>query len=353
MIGIDFFCGAGGTTCGLFAAGIEIICGVDIDFSVKQTYEQNKRRNGTSCEFLNKNITELGVHCLDIFLANRRDNPVIFSGCPPCQPFTNINTTKASQGDSRSLALSFLDQVRNHLPEYVLMENVPGINHQKYGTVFDEFLLGLRELDYFYDYGILNARDFGVPQSRRRMIVVASRLAKVSLPPPTHGPRGTFPYVNSSVALQFPAIPAGACHVTIRNHNSAYLTDINLRRIQSILAPGGSRCEWEEDLQLNCYRNHNGHTDVYGRIDSAKPAPTLTTRFNSLSNGRFGHPTEHRALSLREGAALQTFPNDYIFYAPSDQQIAKHIGNAVPVLLATALGEAITAHYAQQMNTQI
>jgi len=232
MLGIDFFCGAGGTTCGLLAAGIDIICGIDNDLSVQQTYEQNRRPDGSSCTFIHKGIQDVTTEDIASYLTGRGNMPLLFAACPPCQPFTNLKTDKAAQGDSAQLALHFLEQVRRHTPDYVLIENVPGIRHQKYGTVFNDLLEGLRDLRYEFDFRILNGRDFGVPQSRRRMILIASRLGMISLPQPTHGPHRTFPYEPAQVAFRFPAIAAGDCHPTIPNHRSSNLTDINLRRIQ-------------------------------------------------------------------------------------------------------------------------
>lgn len=352
MKGIDFFCGAGGTTCGLLAAGIEMQCGIDIDLSAKKTYEQNRLHNGDKCTFIHKSITDLVEEDLAKYLSGRGDTPLLFSACPPCQPFTNIKTDKAAQGDSSRLALRFLEQIQKHKPEYVLMENVPGIRHEKFGTIFNDLIKGLKELAYNLDFNVLNARDFGVPQKRRRMIILASRLGPIRLPIPMYGPNRDHPYIAANVAFRFPVLVAGSCHINIPNHQSACLNGINLKRIQSIRENGGSRCSWNEELQLDCYRNHTGHTDVYGRISLEKPAPTLTTRFNSLSNGRFGHPTEDRAISLREGAALQTFPDEYIFHAKQITTIARHIGNAVPVLLATVLGGVILAHYEEHIRLQ-
>lgn len=142
---------------------------------------------------------------------------------------------------------------------------------------------------------------------------------------------------------------AGESDPDIAHHRAANLSEMNLRRIRSITKPGGSRKEWSDELQLECYKTHTGHSDVYGRIDPNRPAPTLTTKFHSISNGRFGHPTEDRAISTREGAALQTFPDDYEFYA-SFYGNSKHIGNAVPVLLADILGKAIVSHYQNYMK---
>jgi DNA (cytosine-5)-methyltransferase 1 len=346
MLAVDFFCGAGGTTCGLLAAGIDVIIGLDIDSTAKTTYEQNRRPNGRKCKFLNKSVVDFRVGDIGIAGAHRGNNPLLFAACPPCQPFTNLKTDKSGQEGSSRLLLKFLEAVRLALPEYVLMENVPGIRQAKYGAVFDDFVTGLIGLGYNVDYGVLNAKDYGVPQSRRRMILVASTLGDVTLPTQTHGPRRELQHVGAAAAFRFPPIVAGSRHATVPNHQSSGLSDINQRRIRSITTAGGSRNLWEDNLQLECYRNHTGHTDVYGRINPAAPAPTLTTRFNSLSNGRFGHPTEHRAISLREGAALQTFPDEYTFKATAQNVVARHIGNAVPVQLAATIGSTLLAHYA-------
>lgn len=141
--------------------------------------------------------------------------------------------------------------------------------------------------------------------------------------------------------VSFPPIKAGHQDNTPYKHSAAALSKLNLNRIENTKVDGGDRRQWPEKLQLDCYKNHSGHYDVYGRMFWDKPAPTITTRFNSYSNGRYGHPEQNRAISLREGAVLQSFPKDYEFYSNSQATIAKMIGNAVPPELAKRIGLAI------------
>lgn len=340
IIGVDFFCGAGGMTHGFLDAKVDIICGIDTDITAKDTYEKNNiRSNGDHCSFIAEPIESLSKQNLARMIGKRKDKALVFIGCAPCQPFTNLNTEKTNQGKTKNLLSAFLWQIRKFKPEYVVMENVPGIQADKYGGVFQKFVERLERLGYYTpEYRILDAKKYGVPQTRRRMVLVASRLGEIKLPGMTHGP-GRMPYVTvEQIIKKFPIIRAGSCHKEIPNHQSAHLQEINKNRLRI------GRKKWGEDLQPGCYTRTDGYTDVYCRMSWKKPSPTLTTRFNSISNGRFGHPSQLRGISIREGAALQTFPDSYIFHAPFTRN-AKHIGNAVPVLLAKVLAETIVKHY--------
>ena len=348
LVGVDFFCGAGGATRGFLNAGIDIICGVDNDSTAKATYEHNNQRlDGSSCKFFCKHIENLSKNELTEVMGDRSSTALVFIGCPPCQPFTNLKTDKSNQGKAKNLLAAFFWQIKRFRPEYVVMENVPGIQSQKYGRSFSNFVSGLARLGYFPpDYRVLNAKDYGVPQSRRRMVLIASRLSPICLPVETHGPGRNQEHVSASVAFKFPALSAGGIDPEVPNHRAAHLSELNLRRIHAVKSPGTGREQWTSDLQLECYKKKDcGHTDVYGRMALDKPAPTLTTRFVSLSNGRFGHPTEDRAISLREGAALQTFDDKYTFLCESLNINARHIGNAVPVKLSEILARTIITHF--------
>jgi DNA (cytosine-5)-methyltransferase 1 len=323
IIGIDFFCGAGGITKGFLSAGIDVICGIDSDKSAQKTYEENnKRKCGEKSKFISEDIVTLDIETLEKEIGNRQDKILVFIGCAPCQPFTGLNTEKANQGDKKNLLLCLVKYIEHFAPEYLVFENVPGICSPKYGDVFQKFLGELERLEYQLDDGIIDAKNYGVPQRRRRMAIIASKLGAITLPAKTHGV-GKLPYETAASSFRFPPIQAGEKYTGIPNHESSELSELNLRRIVAITQPGGSRSEWPDELQLECYKEHDGHTDVYGRINPDLPAPTLTTKFNSISNGRFGHPTENRAISIREGAALQTFPDDYEFHA-SISVNAKH-----------------------------
>ena len=186
----------------------------------------------------------------------------------------------------------------------------------------------------------MNAKNYGVPQNRRRFVLIASRLFEPQIPDETHG-EGLFPYVTVFDAIhRFPPLVAGEINEDIPNHRAAGLSELNLQRIQHTPHDGGGRLDWPEELWLNCHENFTGHSDVYGRMYWNRVAPTLTVKCFSISNGRFAHPEQDRAISLREAAAIQTFPDDYVFEG-SLQEIGKQIGNAVPVLLANVLGEYI------------
>lgn len=201
-----------------------------------------------------------------------------------------------------------------------------------------------------YEYQILNAKSYGVPQNRRRLILIASRIITPIFPVATHGD-GLLPYVTVYDAIhRFPALEAGEVHEEIANHRAAGLSTLNLQRILATPHDGGGRVDWPPHLVLACHANgHAGHTDVYGRMAWNSISPTLTSKYFSISNGRFGHPEQNRAISLREAAALQSFPDDYVFEG-SMQEVGRQIGNAVPVLLAQKIGEQLLAAHTQYLQ---
>ena len=235
--------------------------------------------------------------------------------------------------------------VRRFRPEYVFLENVPGIQRiDPSGGPLGRFQHLLGSLDYHITSGVVDSLDYGVPQTRRRFVLAASLFGKIQLPDATHGTANDMP-AHATVwewIGDLPVIPAGAKSDAVPNHHCAGLSPINLERIANT-PEGGDRRDWPDDLILPCHQGHAGHSDVYGRLHRDRPARTLTTRCISLSNGRFGHPTQDRALSVREAASLQTFPRDFVF-SGSLASMATQVGNAVPVLLARRVGDAINAH---------
>ena len=337
MRAIDFFCGGGGTTRGLLNAGIQVLAGVDICSEYQQTYEHNNHNR-----FLAKSITDISredIQALipDVFEAD----DVLFAGCAPCQPFSQQRNSPEEHRD-RNLLSEFGRIVEEYLPAYVLVENVPGIKGKGH-DVFEAFLQRLQENGYQYDYSILNAKNYGVPQNRKRLVLIASRVAPIIMPAITHDGSLERPYRTVADAIGgFPHIEAGQSSEALPNHKATNLSELNLRRIRATSHNGGSRTEWPEDLILACHRAKGaGHTDVYGRMAWNEVSPTLTSKCCSISNGRFGHPEQDRAISFREAAALQSFPDDYIFYGNSEAIIGRQIGNAVPVVLAQAIGHAL------------
>lgn len=339
MRAIDFFCGGGGMTYGLQQAGIDVIAGVDFDEDAKSTYETN---NPNSI-FVHSNIRELSS---DYFEENlgvaRNDDELVLIGCSPCQFYSIINTSKEKSEESKDLLLEFQRFIAYYNPGYVLVENVPGIISNR-ESVLPEFLEFLEESGYIHTaMGVVDMSYYGVPQKRRRFSLVASRIHNVVLPTADNEQAILKDYIG--VNNGFPPIKAGNKDLTQFNHTTAGLSDVNLRRLSKTRKNGGNRLDWKDDkeLQLKCFvGKDDSFKDTFGRMWWDRPAPTITTKFFSVSNGRFVHPDEDRAISLREGATLQTFPKNYVFRTNSVAATAKLIGNAVPCEYARRIGLSI------------
>ena len=338
---IDFFCGGGGMTYGLRQAGIDVIAGVDIDIEAKETYEYNNP--GTI--FIETDIRNLRSNYFERKLGiNQNDDSLILVGCSPCQFYSIINTDKEHSLKTKDLLRNFARFIEYYRPGYVLVENVPGIltNKQSIWPLFHKKLKDLGYNKIVYD--IIDMSYYGVPQSRRRFSLIATRLdIDIHLPYADEKQALLADFIGESNG--FPRVEAGHKDLSDFNHTVAGLSDICLRRLNKTKHDGGSRLDWADDpeLQLRCFiGKDDSFKDSYGRMLWKKPAPTITTKFFSISNGRFGHPNEDRAISLREGATLQTFPKDYIFKSNSIATTARLIGNAVPCEYARRLGEEIT-----------
>ncbi len=338
---IDFFCSIGGMTYGFRQAGINVIAGIDIDPSCKETYEYNN----PGSKFIHADIKKYSFEELKKATGiTENDDELVFIGCSPCQYWSIMKTDKTKSKQSKNLLTDFQKFVEHFKPGYVVVENVPGILRKENESGLKKFVELLDNLGYAVIMAILNANHFGVPQRRRRFTLVASRANKnIKLPEPN---KKDLPTVRQFIGVKngFKEIPAGHKDSSDFMHTAAKLSDKNLKRIKNVSKDGGSRLEWENDsrLQLKCYKKlEKGFSDIYGRMYWDKPAPTITTKFHSLSNGRFGHPEEDRAISLREGATLQTFPMDFVFKEKSIGKVAKHIGNAVPPQLAKAIAKSL------------
>ena len=335
----DFFCGCGGTSAGLRNAGLNILVGIDNDFDSGTTFA----KNFPEATFILQDIQLLQPYDLYCYFPKMRSRPLLFSACAPCQPFTRQRTTKLGE-DGRS---SLLDEthrfIRVFRPEYIFIENVAGLqNFRPEEGPLGRFSGLLEELGYTSYSGVLRAQDYGVPQYRRRFVLLASLLGNLEWPPTrTHGPGSPNPQFETvwDWIGTLPPIEAGESHPSIENHRAANLSSLNRKRITATPAGGGRR-DWPRELQLNCHEGHTGHTDVYGRLHKDRPASALTTRCVSLSNGRYGHPVQNRAISAREAARLQTFLDEFEFDG-SLTSMARQIGNAVPVKFAEAFGKHI------------
>ncbi|RHW46154.1 DNA cytosine methyltransferase [Dermacoccus abyssi] len=334
---IDFFSGCGGTSAGLRAAGMRIAAAVDFDAAASATY----RANFPEAEFHEVDVRKLSVDAFDHLVDD--DSPLVFSACAPCQPYSSMRPTGSrARPQERSLLLTlipFLDRLR---PDALIVENVPGLQRIPGGSTWNRFLRYLSRAGYSTRWEVVDCRNYGVPQRRKRLVLLASRHGSIDFPVPTHGPdREPYSTVRDWIGA-LPAIQAGEAHADDPLHRSGALGDLNLRRIMT-LPEGGSRSEWPEELWLDCHRKSKGHQDTYGRMRFDDTAPVLTTKCTDITNGRYGHPTQHRAISVREAALLQTFPLDFNFLG-SFKSVTRQIGNAVPVLVSKAMGEHISEH---------
>ena len=335
MKAIDFFCGAGGLTRGLLDAGFDVVAGFDIDSQCKESFEVN---NETS--FHSMDVRNVDLRNLKSLTKIRKFDSVLFAGCAPCQPFSPQRKSQTVHS-STTLLSEFGRIIEEVLPRAVLIENVPGMARVKGRSTFRRFLSLLENCGYGYEFGVLDAKKFGVPQTRRRLVLIAGFTDDISIPAGTHGAnRSPYRTVRDAIS-HFPSLKAGQQHESVPNHYCASITEKNLERLRHTPMDGGGRRDWPKRLRLACHADgYEGHTDVYGRMYWDEPSPTLTARCHSISNGRYGHPEQNRAISLREAAALQSFPDRYVFQG-SNKHIAQQIGNAVPVRFAKALGKHI------------
>jgi DNA (cytosine-5)-methyltransferase 1 len=342
---IDFFSGAGGLTHGLKVAGIEVLAGIDNDGACKETFE----KNNTGAIFLEKDITKYSPIDLERDLKIKKDDDrMVFAGCAPCQFWSIIRTSKEKSKKTKNLILDFQKFIEYFKPGFVVVENVPGISSKKESPM-GRFIVALENLGYNVAHDITDMSLYGIPQRRRRFTLLASRISPISLPKPTIKRTTVRDVLGTKNG--FPKIKAGTDDKTDFLHSAASLSEKNIERLQMTSKNGGDRSTWQNNTkyQLACYANgKKKFYDTYGRMWWDKPSPTITTKFFSVSNGRFAHPEEDRAISLREGATLQTFPKNYKFVGTSIVSIAKMIGNAVPPEFAKQLGKTIMKSHGQR-----
>jgi DNA (cytosine-5)-methyltransferase 1 len=335
IVAVDLFCGAGGLTRGLLDSGVKVIKGYDFDEKAAFTYEKNNE----GAKFFNKDITELQPEEL-IEGVDRKNNFFLLAGCAPCQPFSLINQKGIIEDERKNLALKFAKLINDTSPDFIFMENVPGLVNGRGKNIFQEFIRILEKNKYFYDFAVLNVMNYGIPQRRRRLVLIASKYSKVKIPKETHGyNENQQPLVKlKEIFDRYPPIKAGQKDNQIPNHESRGLSDLNLKRLRATRKNGGSRGSLPKELVLKCHLKHKGHGDVYGRMSLDSVSPTLTCKCTSISNGRFGHPIQNRAISIREAASIQTFPENYVFYGNMSEN-TRWVGNAVPINFAKVFGE--------------
>lgn len=323
---VDLFCGIGGLTHGLQMAGIEVKAGFDVDSSCQYAFESNN----AGAEFVHRDVQLIDFKEIAHYYEGVDITALV--GCAPCQPFSSHNRCKPKSDADCSLVEKFAQMVKEGRPDLVSMENVPGLQKHR---IFNDFVETLDTLGYETNHAIVRCEFHGVPQKRRRLVLLASRLGQISMlqrtaPPATVG----------DCIRNLPPITEGLSDLGDPAHVSLPLSSMNKKRIVQS-RPGGSWKDWEDDLVNDCQRKSH-YPAPYGRMSWDELAPTITTQFCYYSTGRFGHPEQDRAISVREGALLQTFPGDYSLIDENNpatvRELSRHIGNAVPVNLGRAIG---------------
>ena len=348
VVAVDLFCGAGGLTRGLLDSGIEVVAGYDVDDHCRYPYSENN----AAAAFYKQSVVELVGKQVREHYPNGGISVLV--GCAPCQTFSKYTQKARSNKDDPkwTMLTHFARLIKEVRPTIVSMENVPELQLH---PIFDKFLETLADEGFYFtqdkEKRIVYCPDYGIPQHRRRLVIIASRLGQIDLITPTHKPENY--KTVADVLRPMPALHAGEVCLTDELHRTSRLSPINLKRIRHS-HPGGSWREWPRHLVAECHKKKTGTTypGVYGRMEWDQPSPTITTQFYGFGNGRFGHPEQNRALSLREGALLQSFPPNYVFVPPGGKYyvsiIGRMIGNAVPVRLGSVIGKSIIRHLEKQ-----
>jgi DNA (cytosine-5)-methyltransferase 1 len=340
---VDLFCGLGGLTYGLACGGIEVIAGIDIDHECQFPYETNNKAT-----FIERDVKQVtGNEIRNLF---KSGTYTLLAGCAPCQPYSTYSRKgrKDREDDDWELVIDFGRLVREVHPDFVTMENVPQLIDHK---VFADFLVALDGYHIWYE--VIECANYGVPQTRKRLVLLASRHGAISLIDP---PLAKRPVTVRTAIGHLRPIGAGQSDPADAMHSACSLSDMNMQRIMAS-KPGGTWRDWSPKLRAKCHRRKTGATypSVYGRMEWDAPAPTMTTQCFGYGNGRFGHPDQHRAISLREAAILQTFPDNYVFLrtgeTPRFNVMGRLIGNAVPVKIGEVLASSIKKHIHGLSNT--
>jgi DNA (cytosine-5)-methyltransferase 1 len=337
---VDLFCGVGGLTRGLRSAGINVRLGVDIDPSCEFPFAEN---NGAA--FSRKSVKDVGAK--EVIEAWSGSRYKLLAGCAPCQPFSTYSQAWDPSSDDRwPLLLEFARLAKETKPDFITMENVPQLERQ---GVFEVFVSALEKLRFTVSFKVVNCADYGVPQLRHRLVLLASRHGEITLIPPVAArDRVT---VRRAIGKLVPLL-AGEISGRDPLHQTSRLSETNLRRIRAS-KPGGTWRDWPAHLRADCHSQSTwkGYISVYVRMNWDEPSPTITTQFYGFGSGRFGHPEQDRAISLREGAILQSFPKGYKFVRPGEpieiRTVGRLIGNAVPVKLGKAIGRSVMLHIEQ------
>lgn len=335
---VDLFCGAGGLTHGLVLEGLPVVAGVDMDPACRFPYEANNK----DAVFLERDVRQLASGEVSEFFVGA--DLKILAGCAPCQPFSTYSHRYELDGRNGKWGLlyEFARLAKDTSPDIITMENVPSVAKHE---VFHDFVEALREMGYQVWFDVVDSSLYEVPQTRRRMVLLASLHGEIKMVSPTNREPIT---VRQAISHLKP-LEAGVADNEDKLHVSSTLSTLNMERIK-VSKPGGTWRDWPKHLVADCHRTVTGKTypSVYGRMEWDKPSPTMTTQCYGFGNGRFGHPEQNRAISLREAAIIQSFPENYAFLSDDEKAgfktLGRLIGNAVPVNLGRAIGRSIKEH---------
>ena len=343
---MDLFCGVGGLTQGLVRSGVRVVAGVDFDAACEYPYTSNHKQTA----FFRRDVAALKSSEVAEWFGGASVR--VLAGCAPCQPFSTYAQRYDTVGTERwGLLNHFSRLIRGVAPDIVTMENVPSVVTHR---VFLDFVRDLEKSKYSVWYNVVDCAEYGLPQRRRRLVLLASLWGELRLQAPG---RSKIRTVRDALK-GLPPLRHGDVDKYDRLHVASGLSPLNLARIKAS-RPGGTWRDWPDHLVARCHQRETGRTypGVYGRMKWDEPSPTLTTQFYGFGNGRFGHPSQARALSLREGAILQGFPEKYAFVSPDApvefKTLGRLIGNAVPVRLGHVIGSSIVRHVAQAQNRRL
>jgi DNA (cytosine-5)-methyltransferase 1 len=336
LTAVDLFCGAGGLSRGLADAGIAVLAAADNWAPAQRTYEANFGHPFLRAD-LGDEHPEAVADALDL-----PAGPDIVVGGPPCQGFS-IQRIGGDADARNDLVLRFAALALALGPRAVVMENVPGLLGKRGAAIAGRYVQMLAAAGYRTSHHRLNAVDYGVPQLRRRVVFLSWREGDGPLAPPRPSVAAGSHVTVAQAIGDLPSPPTDLTpHPDDPLHRRTRLSRLNEERLRHI-PPGGGFEHLPVDLRVACHRDgpgRIGHRNVYGRLHPHEPSVTITARFDSFTRGKFAHPWEDRNITLREGARLQSFPDDHAFHG-TQEEVAALIGNAVPPVMAHAVAEAV------------
>ncbi len=349
LTAVEIFAGGGGLAVGLERAGFRAVAAVELERHAAATFKANHPNvqvfRQDVREISGAALLELGGGSIDVLAA-----------CPPCQGFSSL-TAKYRREDVRNRLISEVARLTEEIsPTAVMIENVPGLA-KKGRPLFDDLIARLEKMGYICNWSILQVADYGVPQMRNRLVLLAGRGFKIEMPPATHSKTGDDDRARwrsvrdaighmKNATLFVDAAANGGAHL-VDWHVVRKLSETNLERLRHA-KPGASGLDTPDHLRPDCHKGgYKGFSNVYGRMRWDEPSPTITAGCTTISKGRFGHPDQHRTISLREAALLQTFPSDYHFETDTFERACEMVGNALPCDFAEAIASQVAATIAE------